>query len=318
MFEDWYLDAIWKHKCKLSILHKIITAYIKRILNILSLSSQSVVYIEKELLPYMPSWLEYYLKIRNIPFIVDYDDAIFHNYDNNKRWIIRWLFGAKICKVISYSSLVICGCRYLANYASKRNSNTVIIPTSINADLYNIKVKKNIKPIVGWIGSPSSSKFINVVVPAIKELQEKIDFDFWLIGFDKSKENYLQGINYKIIEWREDNEVDILNCFDIGIMPLEDTPFSRGKCAFKLVQYMSVGVPTISTPLLSNLDIDKGCGNLFATNTEEWKSALESMLSDKNLRLQIGKRNKMTADKYYTFQCNASTYIKLINTLIKR
>ena len=304
---DWYLSALWGHKSKFRVLFLIIVTYLKRIASVLFIPHNSIVYIGAELLPYMPSWLESYLHFRGIKYLIEFDDAVFHNYEN-KNIIIRKLYREKFRKVISKASLVICGCRYLADYSKQWNKNVLIIPTSIDKNKYN-KTISCTNNIIGWIGSSTTSPNIKIVIPALKKLSEEFNFELHLIGFDKKYEYLLNGINYRLIDWTSETEVSELSQFTIGIMPLYDTPGNRGKCAFKLVQYMAVGIPTISTPLQSNIDIDKKCGNLFANTEEEWYIAFKDLLFNPDRRNQVGNNNKRVAMQHYTFQSNSQKII---------
>lgn len=315
---NWYIDALWNHRSKFLILPQLICAYLGRIFRILTIDKNTIVYIGADVLPYFPPVLEWFMHIRGIKYILELDDAIFHRYDDSSYKIVRLLLGRKFCYVIKWASFVVCGCGYLADYCREWNKKVTIIPTSIDENKY-----KNVKHdfdserlIVGWIGSPVTSKYVLQIIPFIKELQKNVNFEFRLIGFDKTYENSLAGCNYKIIQWDSNTELEYLNTFSIGVMPLDDSLFSRGKCAFKLVQYMAVGIPTVSAPLQSNIEIDKGCGNLFASTPDEWKSCLKKLLSDKTLRYKIGNDNKKVCEKYYTFQNNYSKYLEVINSVI--
>lgn len=296
-------------------LFRICYAYLMRIFQVLFLPPDTLVYIGAELLPYFPSWMEKYLRMRNIKYMVEFDDAVFHNYDINESKVVRCLYGKKFEDVISHASVVICGCQYLADYTRQWNESVIVIPTCIDEEKYNVPLRKSEKVIVGWIGSPSSSYHLTIVIAALKRLQREIDYELHLIGFDSKYEKMLEGLNYKVIKWSEDTEIENMSKFSIGIMPLKDTPFSRGKCAFKLVQYMAMGLPTISSPLSSNIEIDKGCGNLFANSDEEWYDAFKTLLYDDHLRKIVGKKNKEIALKYYTFQATYQQKIEIFKSL---
>ena len=136
-----------------------------------------------------------------------------------------------------------------------------------------------------------------------------------LIGFDSSYESLLKGINYRLISWNSDTEVQNMSYFSVGIMPLPKTKFAQGKCAFKLVQYMAMGIPTISTPLQSNVNIDRGCGNLFADTEEDWYKAFEQVICNSEQFLQVGRENREVSMKYYTFQSNWEKYYSILKAL---
>ena len=315
LFGDWYLKRLWRHQSKFFILFKILYAYVYRAFKILFLSSNSLVYVGAELFPYCPFGIERYLRLRKIPYIIEFDDAIFHNYDHNKRKIVRKLLKNKTPKVIRNATAVITGCPYLTRYALQWNQNVLEIPTSIDADKYDYPLANEGMFVVGWIGSPSSSQYLSNVIDALKRFSQHYEFELRLVGFDKKYEKFLDGINYKIVKWTNETEVSEMSKFTVGIMPLPDTPFARGKCAFKLVQYMALGIPTISTPLESNVHIDANCGNLFASTSKEWEIALEEVFLHREKYKKIGEKNKKIAMERYTFQANWKKYVQLFETI---
>jgi glycosyltransferase involved in cell wall biosynthesis len=130
-------------------------------------------------------------------------------------------------------------------------------------------------------------------------------------------EKNLQGIPYRIITWSEQIEVLEIRNFSVGIMPLDDTPFNNGKCALKLVQYMAIGIPTISSPLLSNVNINRGSGNLFATTQDEWYSAFAQVIQNQEKYKNIGLMNREIALQHYTVQANVNKHLNIFSRLYK-
>lgn len=315
LFGDWYLDCIWNHSSRLKILYKILWTYIKRLYNIIILPKNCIVYIGAELFPAIPFVFERILIKRKIPYIIEFDDAVFEKYEKNKFVYLRKVYRKKFQIVIEHASHIICGSQYLKDYCIKWNKEVTIIPTSVDKNKYNVELKHSHTFIIGWIGSPTSSKYLSIVIPALKKLSKERDFILYLIGFDKTQESILKGINYNIIKWDEDSEISHIAEFNVGIMPLTDEPFSRGKCAFKLIQYMAIGIPTISTPLQSNIDIDAGAGNLFASNTQEWIDSIKFYMNNKETALQIGKRNREIAIANYTRDISFQKYLSIINKI---
>lgn len=317
LFGDWYLENMWQHKGKRKVLHKILYAYLKRLLIILFMPSKSIAYIGAELFPYIPYGFENILILKKIKYIVEFDDAIFHYYDLNSSLIIRELLGNKTKKVISKAACVITGSEYLTKYATQCGQFTVVeIPTSIDEKKYlTCTLIPNKEFIIGWIGSFSQSVQIIDILPALKLLAEKYTFKLHLIGFDKSFEHYLQGFPYEIIKWSDDTEIFEMTKFSVGIMPLDDTLFSKGKCAFKLVQYMAIGIPTISTPLLSNLNINRNSNNLFARTHNEWYSAFVEILENQEKYIKVGIVNKEIAMQNYTIQANFDKHLNVFKNL---
>ena len=310
LFGDKYLKNLFAHKSKLSILPNIAISYLKRMFRILRMSKNSIAYIGAELFPYLPYGFDKILTKRKIPYIIEYDDAIFHNYDKNER------LKDKTGKVIENAAHVITGSRYLTDYAKRFNKNVTQIPTSVDADKYrDAKPVDSGKFVIGWIGSHSSSPALVTIADALRRLSSQIDYELHLIGFDPVLENRLKGIPYKLIKWESETEVRNMQNFSVGIMPLKDTPFARGKCAFKLVQYMAVGLPTVSSPLQSNIDIDNERVNLFANSEDEWIEALLKIANNRVEYEEIGKRNKEYAMENYTFQSNYQKYIDIMQSV---
>jgi glycosyltransferase involved in cell wall biosynthesis len=315
LLDDIYIDYLYKKQTnKIALALYVFMSYVKRILLVIFAKRGEVFYIGGgEILPYCSSCFEKYLKCRKISFILDYDDAIFHNYDKNKNRIIRFLYGKKIPKAIAFANHIVTGSPYLTEYAKLYNQNVIEIPTSIDINKYSIK--KNATDSIfkiGWIGSKTTSRNILPIIPAIKKIMAEINCEFVLIGFDSELK---LGVNCTIKQWNESEEVNDIKQLDIGIMPLEDNPFNKGKCGFKLVQYMACGLPTISTPLDANIKINRDNMNLFASTNDEWYEKMLYIYNNRENYIRIGKKNREIAKKYYSIQSNYQKYIELINRL---
>ncbi len=151
-----------------------------------------------------------------------------------------------------------------------------------------------------------------MIVPAIQRLQEKIDFVFFVIA---DKDPQLPLKKYKFIQWNSKTEVDDLLNFHIGLMPLTDDEITRGKCGFKLIQYMAMGKPTLSTPLEANVKINRNNSNLFATNKDEWVECINKFISNESFYREVGFRNQKIVEEYYSVEANSISYINIFNQL---
>ena len=312
-FEDNYLQ----HKNKWYKYLKIIYYFIRRIYNILlCVQQQDIAFIEYELIPYFPPIFEKYLKYKKIKFILDFDDAIFHNYDNNPYRLIRYILKNKIPEIIKISNFIITGSPYLTEFVNNYNPNCEEIPTSIDIDKYIISPKRNTnKFIIGWIGSKATSKNINIVINALCNFVNDYNCEIKLIGFG-IRNTFINNINIKIVDWSNETEIEELNTIDVGIMPLIDGVFEKGKCGFKLIQYMALCKPTISTPFEANIKIDAGNGNLFATNEDEWYNCFVEIYNNKIHYNLVGLRNRKTIETSYSIQNNYIKYKKIISKII--
>jgi glycosyltransferase involved in cell wall biosynthesis len=319
LFGDNYIDSLYANKK--NNYFQIFIAYFLRFFQVLKyLGTNKIVFIEYELLPYFPPILEYLLYKTKVKIIFDYDDAIFHNYDLHPNGIVRYLLGNKIYKIVKYANTVITGSPYLSSHLNRFSNKIVEIPTSINFANYisNFQFEiNNDDIIIGWIGSKSTSVNIINIIEVIKNahrLNPKIKFR--LMGFDGNLKSQLDFPNVQFNNWSVQEELIFLREIDLGIMPLEDTPFNRGKCGFKLIQYMAMGKPTLSTPLEANVKINRNNNNLFATNNEEWLDCINEFCSNLSFYREVGLRNQEIVRKYYSVEGNSINYINIFNQLL--
>ena len=316
LFNNDYIDNLYNNK-NISF-SDIIKAYLLRTFRVLSLlGTKKLVFIEYELFPYFPPFFEYLLFKTNVKVILDYDDAIFHNYDKHTSCLVRRIFSNKILSIAKFSSLIITGSPYLSNYFLQYHKNVVEIPTSIRLEKYISKPKNlNSLIIIGWIGSKSTSInliYLREVIEKMETLNPNVCFTF--MGFDKLLESDFPFSNVKFVEWSEEEEIAFLSNIDLGIMPLRDTPFNQGKCGFKLIQYMAMGKPTISTPLMANVKINRNNQNMFASSIDEWFDCINNYINNKKYFEEVGFNNINIVKKYYSVEGNVSIYIQLLNKL---
>jgi glycosyltransferase involved in cell wall biosynthesis len=310
-FDEEYLELLYAKKSISKF--KIASFYLNRLKKIALIYKYDKVIIEKELFPYFFSWFEQLLYIFNIKYIVDYDDAIFHNYDLHPNKIIRFLLKNKIGNVMKYSNHVIAGNDYLASKAKLSGAKRItILPTVIDLELYDIKIEnKNNKIIIGWIGSPTTYKYIENIIPYLKKIVQKYDIELQIVGAKKepSIEEFI-----KFIPWKEETEVSLIANFDIGIMPLENSPWELGKCAYKIIQYMGCDIPVVASSVGMNKEVIKNGENGFLVTTEkEWIEALSQLIEDKKLRISLGQNGKITVENNY---CTHAKY-KILKTILK-
>ncbi len=273
--------------------------------------------IEYELLPYFPAWLERYLHWRKIPYIVDYDDALFHQYDLHKNVLVRKLLGDKIATVMRLSSYVIAGNQYLASYAKQTGVQQVsTLPTVVDLAHYceADQFKKADVFTIVWIGSPSTTPYLKQVLSALQILKKEYTFRLRLIGAGKID---LSGIDVERLAWRQDKEVEYISQCHVGIMPLPDTPWTRGKCGFKLIQYMACGLPVIASPVGVNKEMVTPEVGFLATDTKEWLQAFKDLFID----VAGGINNMSSTGKYivrkkYSLQVIHRQFISIINRIL--
>jgi glycosyltransferase involved in cell wall biosynthesis len=309
LFSDEYLLALYSGKSRWSL---IFSAYWKRIKTLFKARSYDLIWIQMEIFPYVPAFAERLLRFLGVVYIVDYDDAIYHNYDKNPHWLIRALLGKKIDVIMRFSKMVIVGNEYLYGKAQSSGANRIeLIPTVVNLNRYTAVQSTNNKPmVIGWIGSPSTSKYLLTISSIYKSLLSEFDVRFVAVG---GNQETLKGLPIEVLPWSEETEVQLIKSFDIGIMPLTDSPWERGKCGYKLIQYMACGLPVVASPVGINKQIVENARNgLLAKEPYEWEQALRKLLNDKNLRQSMGKNGRERVEKIYSLQVQSVKLAKII------
>jgi glycosyltransferase involved in cell wall biosynthesis len=297
--------------------YDVINDYLMQVVRLLSARKFDLLWIEKELFPNLPAWFEQALSALNMRYVVDYDDAIFHNYDLNLHPAKR-LLADKIDKVMRNSALVVCGNAYLAERAHFVGSRNVeIVPTVVDLDRYSV-TKSKIRPmlVVGWIGSPSTVKYLDVVLPALKIVAAEFPLQLRVIGAQFTS----PGLDIDCRSWSEESEASEIQDFDVGIMPLIDSPWERGKCGYKLIQYMACGRPVAASPVGVNREIvEHGINGYLASTVDEWTHAFRALYSDSQYRLDMGEHGRRYVEEKYCLQVTAPRLFQLFHeAAIKR
>lgn len=286
----------------------IVGSYLKRIRTLLSLfvlCDYDLIWFEKEMLPWVPAVVEQVLSNRRIPYVVDYDDAIFHNYDVHSSPIIRRLLGQKIDRVMSGADCVVVGNEYLANRARHAGARRIEqLPTVIDLSRYPLTaLPDQDRPTIGWIGTPiTARKTLPLVAAALRRICESFPADFMTVGAGEIE----LGFPRMDVPWTENNEVHSIQKFDVGIMPLEDEPFQRGKCGYKLIQYMAAGRPVVASPVGANCQIvQHGSNGFLADSPREWEEALYELLRNRVRRKRMALEARNTVESKFCIQVTA-------------
>lgn len=294
----------------------LLLAYFKRITYIL-LCKDNCLWIEKELFPWLPFCFER-IFLHNKKFIVDFDDAVFHQYDQSLSSIIRFIYSDKHYKIMHSAKSVTVGSRYLKKVALlyAKHDSVVLIPSCCSSSQcpnIGIAPKNNSIPVVVWIGSPTTLKYLIDVIPALEKLSKNIPFILRVIGA-KITSNTLMCEN---IEWSPVTEHKSLSSSTIGIMPLRKSDWELGKCSFKLIQYMSCGLPSVSSPIGENLFVITPYANgLFADTLEEWYEALRYLLLNQEEALRMGTQGFKDYSNNYSLSFGFDLISENINYLL--
>lgn len=293
----------------------ILFCYFRRFLVLFSIFKYDKIYIEKEIFPYLPSFAEFILHLLKKEYMVDYDDAIFHNYDRHPNFLIRGLLKNKIDNVMKYATVVTAGNEYLAKRAVDAGApNIEIIPTVIDLKRYQYPEQSddNDQVIVGWIGTKTTfEKHLLFIKDWLIKAQQLFDIQVHIIGIIESE--IFLGDHVVLVPWTEETEVANLSKIDIGIMPLRNSPWEEGKCAYKIIQYMACGKPVIASNvgMNSELCINDQTGFL-ADSEEEFLNALGLLINNEKKRNEMGRKGRDLVENKYNLKVTSEIMIKLL------
>ena len=280
--------------------------YVKRLMLLFTLHRYDMVWIEKEVFPYLPSYAERLIYLFGKGYVVDFDDAVFHNYDQHKSPLIRWWMGDKIDFVMRHANLVWVGNPYLKERAEQAGAKHIeFMPTVIPAERYQLKKVHQPQPelpTIGWIGSPTTLKYLRALVPVLERLNKLHPFELLVVNGQK-------GIDFsgkvRHLQWTEDEEVEAIMQMDIGIMPLPDDKWERGKCAYKLIQYMACGLPVVASPVGMNKEVVcHGENGYLANNEDDWIQFLSILILNPGKRQVMGDKGHGLVHSTYTQEIN--------------
>ena len=297
----------------------LILSTLRRITDVIKAHNYDIIFIHREAFPLGGAIFEYLFKLTGKKIIYDFDDSIFlSNVSNYNRLANLLKSPSKIRKIIGMSDCVIAGNTYLKDCAINFNKNVHILPTSIDTEKYNIPESKMLreKIVIGWIGSNTTLKYLKIlenVFPKISERYKNVSF----VAVGKGLQEWQAlKINIEFLGWSLESEVELLHGFDIGIMPLTNDEWSKGKCAFKAIQYMSVGIPVVASDIGMNRKvISDGTSGFLANNEAEWIEKLSLLIENRQLRREMGLAGRKIIEKRYSLKANAPKFLNLIESL---
>jgi glycosyltransferase involved in cell wall biosynthesis len=271
-----------------------------------------IVFIQREAFMTGSTFFERKFKKAKAKIIYDFDDAIWHFDISEANKKFHWLKNpGKTGTIIAMSDLIFAGNYYLADFARKFNENVVIIPTTIDTDEYHrLEMPQNKSIVIGWSGSITTIRHFEYAIPFLRILKKKYGekISVKVIG-DDTYENPELGIQG--IAWNKQDELRELSSFDIGIMPLPDDEWSKGKCGLKGLQYMALEIPTVMSPVGVNTEIiSDGANGFLAAHTEEWVEKISSLIDSEQLRKDMGAKARQTVVERYSVISQRDNYLK--------
>jgi len=284
-----------------------------RILDLLRALRHDLIFIQREAFPYGPPIFEKLLARLGKPIIYDFDDAIYLPQASKANKLFIFLKNSQKTKeIIRLSQQVIVGNDHLKEYAIRYSENVTMIPTAIDTDRYLISEPRSSDIVtLGWIGSHSTLPYLNLVETALRQLSKRYDILLRIVG----GEYHLEGVQVDNRTWSLQDEVSHLQSFDIGLMPLLDNERARGKCGFKALQYMAVGVPCVCSPVGVNREIvQDGYNGYLAGNEDEWIEKFSILIESPDLRCKLGLRGRATVEERYSIKANLPKLLTVLKT----
>jgi len=318
-FNEAYLKRFYQGKKHHPL--NVLGCYFRRFWILLGVGKYDLIWIEKEAFPFLPSYAEWLLAKSGKGYFVDYDDAVFHNYDQHSGWLVRTWMGDKIDWVMRNARLVFVGNAYLKERAFKSGAKEVVsLPTVIDPSRYRMKAygESSQRVKVGWIGSPTTLKYLLSLRPVFEKLREQLDFELLIVNAKPFGELDL-ACPVRMIPWSEETEVESILSMDIGLMPLPDDKWERGKCAYKLIQYMACGLPVVASPVGMNVEVVQvGVNGFLASSEEEWVESLRRLISDAEMRRKFGQQGFKIVQERYTLQRNFELLQEELKRLLEK
>jgi glycosyltransferase involved in cell wall biosynthesis len=290
-----------------------------RIINWIKMNHYDIIFVFREAMMTGSTFFEKRFSGSKAKMIFDFDDSIWISTVSEGNKKLSFLKNAgKTKRIIKLADIVFAGNEYLAKYARQYNSNVVIIPTTIDTSVYQPVVKSNSDTIcIGWTGSFSTIKHFEYRLNALARIKRKYGAKvyFKVIG-DPSYYNQLLEI--KGLPWKSDTEVMDLKEMDIGIMPLPDDEWAKGKCGLKGLQYMALSIPAIMSPVGVNTEIIKdGINGFLADSEDEWYEKLSSLIESFELRKKMGEEGRKTVVENYSVEANKHLYLHYLKSLLQ-
>ena len=287
----------------------------RRLVLLFAVPGYDFVFIHREAAPIGPPVFEWLIaRVLGKRIIYDFDDAIWlANTSEANKIAAGMKWHHKVADICSWAYKVSCGNTYLADYARQFNSHSVVNPTTIDTVHLHNQVRDQTvagRLVIGWTGTHSTLKYLDQVVPVLAKLEnEGLEFEFRVIS---NQPPTLPLRSLVFLPWRKDTEIADLLGFHVGLMPLEDDLWAKGKCAFKALQYMALGIPALVSPVGMNIEVvQQGQNGFVCATPAEWEAILRHLLADTSLRQRLGTAARATIEQRYSVRANTPNFLSL-------
>lgn len=311
-FQIAYAPGRWGTKLRYFLL-----STIRRLADCVRAKRYDVIYLYRECFPFGPPIGEWFLLRSGRPLIYDFDDAI-HLSDPRTGWSRRLIeklkWHSKVAWIIRHSTHVIVGNEYLRAYVAPFNRHVTVLPTPEDPTRFNERVDSPRTPTtIGWIGTHSTAQYLLRLAPVFQTLAQQYAFELRVIGAGTPV--HIPGVRVRNETWRLEHEAHDVQRFDIGVYPLSDAEFDRGKACYKAILYMAAGVPVVASNYGANREIiQDGLNGFLASSEREWVDRLARLFEDPTLRVRLAQQGRQTVLNRYSVTVNAPTLIRVLKT----
>lgn len=299
---------------------RVVKGFLRRTLDLLRAKSVDRIFIHREALPLS---LNEYVRLlpRDKEIIFDFDDSVFLSWTdgNADSWWRRKIRRPESTRLlVQRAAVTYAGNEFLADYASRFSSNVQVIPTVVDTERFKpgFRQKEGL-PVVGWVGSPSTSQYLDGILDSLDEVAREVPFELLLVG--AGREFQLENAPVRNLTWKLENELDYFQAMDVGLYPMSDDLWSRGKCGFKAIQYMACGIPFVVSPVgVIQSMVRDGVDGLWARNPQEWKDGLVSLLRQESAAKTMALEGRRRAVEHYSLASLAPRWIQGIVEPLQR
>jgi len=314
LLTDAYLDSLFRgERAGVGMLLK---CYARRLRHLIDARRYDLIWVEKEALPWLPARIERAF-FGDRPVIIDYDDPWFIRYAGHPNVLVRALLGHKMEALVAQAEAVTAGSRVIADWARAAPARRVVeMPSVVDTALYPVEPLPTEGPFtIGWIGTLKNEPFLQLIAEPLRQLTARFGARLRVIGgsgrFD------LPGVAIDRVAWSEATEVQELARCHVGVMPLTDGDWERGKCGYKLVQYMAAGRAAVASPVGPNATIVvHGKTGFVAATAEEWVTALAELATDRARAQAMGQAARRRIEGSYSLDAMAPRLVELLNSAL--
>ncbi len=320
-FDRSFFDLVYQPGRYLEKLGAFVRQSVARVRQLLARGRFDVFFVYREAYPIGPAWFESIVMRSGRPVIYDFDDAIFlSNTSEANRFASALKYPRKVASIVARSALVLAGNEYLATYARAYNSAVRVLPTCVDTDVFvprSTPRSASDPLVVGWIGTPTTAAYVRSMAPVLARLAPRHNFVLRVSGSGAPLE--FVGVRTLNERWSLDGEVGLFNTCDVGVYPLADDEWARGKCGFKAIQFMACGVPVVAAAVGVNTEIiEDGVNGFLASDEREWEAKVSRLLADPSLRARMGAAGRRTIEERYSLAVHAPRLVSMVREIAER